>query len=531
MNSPFLPEKPAFDRLWLRRLIWAVAALMTIWLLAWLGVPPLLKTQLQSRLSDQLGRRVTVGAVDFKPWTLELTVRDLVVARADAAGGASADTSPQATFKRLYADIELQSLLRLAPVVDALTLDALTIHLTHTGEGHYDVDDILAKFATQPQEKTGTPLQYALYNLVLSDAAVTLTDAPHQQVHRLSQVNLSLPFLSNLDSKRDVLVSPKLSFKLNGSAFDSSADATPFAQTRKAQVQLRFKDLDLAPYLNYLPATLPLRLRSAVLEADLKLAFEQEERVSVALTGQIAANRVLIDTTAKLRGQAQSDAGQLLRFDRLAIELVDVQPLKQQVDLGRIELVAPHLSLQRDRAGALNVLALVAPDQRKNATESKAASANDVRDASQKDAESSNAEVNHGWRISVLDAAIAQGEIVWLDQVPSPVVSQRLNDLTLQAHDLTWPFTQPMTLQGSAQLATGNISFQGQATDQAADLNVRLNGLPLNVAAPYLADVLVPRLDGTLAAEFGGQWAAAQAGNPGQTQLRVASLELDKLTL
>ena len=50
-----------------------------------LGVPPLLKSQAQSRLSALLGRPVTIGAVDLKPWSLELTLRDVAVAGPEGA--------------------------------------------------------------------------------------------------------------------------------------------------------------------------------------------------------------------------------------------------------------------------------------------------------------------------------------------------------------------------------------------------------------------------------------------------------------
>jgi len=533
MNPSFSSQKAILGKPWLRRLVWVVAALLTLWLLGWLGVPPLLKSQLQSRLGEQLGRAVTVGAVDFKPWTLELTVSDLVVARAQVPAPSTAlnGTLPQLAFKRLYVDMELQSLLRLAPVVDALTLDALALNLTYIGDGHYDMDDVLAKFAAQPEEKESAPLHYALYNLVLSNAAVTFTDTPHKQVHRLNQVNLSLPFLSNLDSKREVLVSPKLSFNLNGSAFDSAADATPFAQTRKAEAQLRFKDLDLAPYLTYLPASLPVRLQSAVVDADLKLSFKQEEKITMALTGRVAASGVRLDVAQKGDAMGEDSAAQLLRFDRLAIDLGNVAPLEQKIDLGRIELTAPHLTVQRDRAGVLNLLALAKPGNGKDAPEKKAASATDTGATGKKDVEQPVAATTNAWQFQVQDIVVSQGEITWLDQVPVPAVRQSLNDLTLQAHALTWPMTQPVALEGSAQLSTAHVNFRGQATDQAADVTASLTGLPLSVAAPYLANALVPKLEGTLAAELGVQWVAARTGKLSQTLLNVASLDLDKLAL
>ncbi len=97
------------------RCLTLAAAVLVLWLLAWLALPPVLKWQLQKQASTMLGRTVMVERVDFRPWTLALTVEGLRVF--NAAGSAD-----QLMVKRIYIDAELQSLLRLAPVVDAITV-------------------------------------------------------------------------------------------------------------------------------------------------------------------------------------------------------------------------------------------------------------------------------------------------------------------------------------------------------------------------------------------------------------------------
>jgi hypothetical protein len=101
---------------WARRAAWAVAGVLTLWVLGWLAVPPLLRHQVQKIASEKLGRTVTLGAVDFKPWTMELTLSIWPLPRPTAR-------PDQVRIKRIYMDGELQSLLRMAPVVDAITVD------------------------------------------------------------------------------------------------------------------------------------------------------------------------------------------------------------------------------------------------------------------------------------------------------------------------------------------------------------------------------------------------------------------------
>ena len=59
-----------------RRLFMAISAVLLLWAVTWLAIPPLLKSQAQSRLTELLGRQVSVGAVNFKPWSLELEAID-----------------------------------------------------------------------------------------------------------------------------------------------------------------------------------------------------------------------------------------------------------------------------------------------------------------------------------------------------------------------------------------------------------------------------------------------------------------------
>jgi hypothetical protein len=66
---------------WQRRAALAVGALLLFWALAYAAVPYILKSQLEKIGSEKLGRQLTVGAVDFKPWSLELTIHDLAIAK------------------------------------------------------------------------------------------------------------------------------------------------------------------------------------------------------------------------------------------------------------------------------------------------------------------------------------------------------------------------------------------------------------------------------------------------------------------
>ena len=504
---------------WFKPATRALAALLGVWALSWLSVPALVKGPLERLASEQLGRTVTVGSLDFKPWSLELTLRDITVAGAKGAEGQA-----QLTIGRVYVDAELQSLLRLAPVVDAFTVENPVLRLTHLGQGRYDVDDVIAKLAA-PKDEAQTPpstepARLALYNLLLQGGRVDFTDNAVGKTHSVQDLLLSVPFISTLSDKKEVRVEPRLAFTLEGSRFDSSAQSTPFAQTRHADAHIRWDDLDLAPYLGYLPASLPIQLKAATLDVDVKLAFEQTPRLAVKLSGQVQTRDV------KMTDREGQD---LLAFDRLTVDMADVRPLEQVVDLAQVELLKPVLHAQRDAAGRLNLAQLAGGP----------APASPPKEAASQPAKSST-KAAVPWAVSVARASVRDGTVHWADQTTQPAAALQARGLGLELTNLALPLQKPVAFKGDFVLPAvaaqgvpeGKLAFEGEATTQNARVQITTEALALQLAAPYVAQHLEPTVAGQLTGTLGVQWQAPPA-DKNATGLTVTAgpLALEQLAL
>ncbi len=507
------------QRRWFKPATRALAALLGVWALSWLSVPALVKGPLERLASEQLGRTVTVGSLDFKPWSLELTLRDIAVAGAKGAEGQA-----QLTIGRVYVDAELQSLLRLAPVVDAFTVENPVLRLTHLGQGRYDVDDVIAKL-TAPKDEPAPPpstepARLALYNLLLQGGRVDFTDNAVGKTHSVQDLLLSVPFISTLSDKKEVRMEPRLAFTLEGSRFDSSAQSTPFAQTRHADAHIRWDDLDLAPYLGYLPASLPIQLKAATLDVDVKLAFEQTPRLAVKLSGQVQTRDV------KMTDREGQD---LLAFDRLTVDMADVRPLEQVVDLAQVELLKPVLHAQRDAAGRLNLAQLAGGP----------APASLPKEAASQPAKPST-KAAPPWAVSVARASVRDGTVHWGDQTTQPAAALQARGLGLELTNLALPLQKPVAFKGDFVLPAvaaqgvpeGKLAFEGEATTQNARVQITTEALALQLAAPYVAQHLEPTVAGQLTGTLGVQWQAPPA-DKNATGLTVTAgpLALEQLAL
>ncbi len=509
---------------WFRRFLWSTFALLLLWGLAWLVVPPLLKHQLIKTSSAQLGRNLQIGEIDFKPWTLEVTVRDLALASQDGA-------TTQVAIKRLYVNVELQSLLRLAPVVDTLTIDGPQLRVRRLALGAYDFDDIVEQLAkASPPGKTDSaePLRFALFNLSVRDGSVDMDDQPAGRQHQLRALSLDLPFLSNLPARREITVTPKLAFVLNGSQFDSSASAIPFAPSRKTDAMFRIKAMDLAPYLPYIPRSVPVRLQHAVLDADLQVKFLQEGNAQVVVSGQLALTEVAM---------ADAAGAELLAFDSLKLVFDEVRPLERQVKIASAALQGPRVSVTRDGQGQINFARLGA---------SAPAGSNGAATASVAEPDPATNPAARApaaaWQLALAELSVRDGVVRWHDASLAPAAELRADALTLDVHDAAWPMARPLAFKGSLALglplpAASNprvtpspidkaaLRFEGQGTQMEASGQLKLEQASLGLLAPYLEQILTPDLQGKLRADLALRWKASDL------HVAVKELNVDQLSL
>lgn len=121
--------------------------------------------------------------------------------------------------------------------------------------------------------------------------------------------------------------------------------------------------------------------------------------------------------------------------------------------------------------------------------------------------------------------------------------NSRLQDLQIEAADLKFPFSKPVSFTAQGRLGGGKpgadtqgklagLSFQGTATDRVATVQARVSDLPLAVLGTYLSEVLEPSLDGQLNADFGLDWQAGTSDTAkGRLNLSIKDITLLALAL
>ncbi len=492
-------------------LAWPAAVALIAAGLAWVGGPPLLKSEGEARLTRALGRPVTLGHVAFQPFALKLSVDDVVI-------GSPGGNAPLLAIDRVVANMSSSSLFRLAPVIEGLEVVRPRLRVAHVSPGHYDVDDLITRFTPAPDAAPSEPARFALYNVQVRDGEIHFDDRPAARQHEIKAFRLDLPFVSNLAAHVAVKVEPRLAFELNGAAFGTGAQATPFAPTRAGTVNLSVDRFDVTPYLGYAPKVWPVRPQRGVIDSDIQATFSVTPggASSLMLTGNLRVT----DFAANTR-----DGADLLAWKSLTLGLSDVQPLARKLAFSQVAFDGLTVHARRTADGQFDGLPSTGSTTAKRVPPSAAAAV-----AMQASAASATAlaapTVPAAWQIGIDSLAVEHGRVEWSDATVSPAASLSLVDVSLKTGRLSLPGPGDMpmflsaTLRSSGQKSRGrgSVVATGAASAGHAALDVAVDTLSLEAFQPYFGRVLTPNVLGQVSGKGRLEW----SDHPQAPQLRLA---------
>ncbi|MBX3606422.1 MAG: DUF748 domain-containing protein, partial [Piscinibacter sp.] len=121
------------------------------------------------------------------------------------------------------------------------------------------------------------------------------------------------------------------------------------------------------------------------------------------------------------------------------------------------------------------------------------------------------------WQVELDRLDIEAAQVRWTDATTRPAAALQLDGLGLQATAVRWPMRErlPLTLeatlrpQADGAAEAGTLRVDAQVGEQAGEAGVTVDGLALAALSPYVAQAVVPRLDGRLSLQGRVDWDAA----------------------
>jgi uncharacterized protein involved in outer membrane biogenesis len=429
-------------------------------------LPPYLKKLAMEKLSEQLGRNVTIESISLNPYALSAAIRGFEIKEDDGS-------AMFVSFEVLYIDLKAISIFKGLPIIREVRLEKPRIHLVRADVDHYNFSDIVEKIQirskTAVPEKPEKPLSFSVSNIQIKDGGIEFDDRPVKTKHEITQINISIPFISNLPTYIESFVQPSFSAMVNGALATAQGTTKAFSDSLETSFDIALKDLDIPYYLGYAPSMLNVKVRSGRLDVAMKLAYRQYTN-RAPLLALIGETRVR-DLATAIKN-ARED---FLKIPLLSIKDISFDLGAQKVEIGSITTGKGSVALSRSVEGQLNVASIVTASTA--TTKALPKTVKSPPPAAPWTVLLKSLAIN-GYAVKFADNSLAEPFGITLDEIDCK--AQNIST----AKDAKGKIALSMRVE-----RRGNASVDGDLSldPPAVDMAVSLKGIPLKPIQPFLA--------------------------------------------
>lgn len=442
MNLPAYITSPRTIK-WLRRF---VIATLTFWAIGFFIMPYAIKPLLEKLITDKYHRPVSIDSISINPIVLSARIKQFNMLDRDGK-------SPLLKFQALYVNLQARSIFAGAPVVEAIQLTQPELHITRLTANTYNISDIIDELLKPSDSKT----LFSLNNIQLTQGRIVFDDQPVHAQQVVSDLNLNIPFISNLPYQADNYVTPLLMAKINGAAIKLTGRSQPFATSHHSIVDLKLTDVDIAKYMEYVPIKLNFSVPSARLDTNLVINFAEntQHQPTLNLGGNASLSQI----------QMTQANNSLLAIKQISVKLDNADLFGLHFKLSQLNIDSPDINLTRNTHGQLNISQLLPASPAAKPTTK------------------SNPPL-----LQIADFNLTHGSINFTDDVPRPQFHTKLNDVTLHLKQFSTAANHPMNILAS--LTTDNQATLSNTTKLtlsplSVEGDLQLINITLQHYAPY----------------------------------------------
>lgn len=486
-------------------------------------LPWVLKTQAEKYLPTLLLRSVMVSQIRFNPFTLKLKID----------GFKLTGTAGKKTFLKidsLMLDIAgFLSLTNRALVLEQLDIKEPYFAAVKKRDLSYDFSDILQALTSpsttvedekQPEERSA--FRFSLNNITIAGGLVEFDDKSTNTVHKVTDIAINLPWISDFPQLIENHVEPSLSAVVNGTPFSAKGTSKPFNQSLETHFAINLDKLDLPHYLSYLPGKRNFNLAAGFLTTRLDLTYVhlKDGKQRLNLRGTVKVNDFLV------RGKDKEKDYRFISFPELLITLGSGNLLAGEIFIDEIVCRKPEIDFLHKQDGAYYLPMLIAAASSEEPVPPAAAGTEKVNLTDDKP-ESKIV-------FKLLKMSLEEGIFKVHDKRVTPSFSTRFSPVDLTIENIS-------TVAGaSAQYSLKLKSDLGEALSCTGDFSLyplkvnthfALQNLPLPKYVAYYKDYFAGRFSGSQLGLSGDVAVAKTEAGEIRMNLRSFTCELDDCKL
>ncbi len=519
-------------RRWL--IVAAVVALLIVayTVFGFVGVPRLLRSNLESFVSTHYSRRVSIGEIHFNPYTLALEIRTLSMPDADG--------QPMLGFSRLFVNVGIVSLWRRGPSFQQIALENPFARVLIRPDGSLNLADLSKGFPpheSKPKEPS-QPMRLFIDRLSVRAGRTLYEDRSRRDpfVADLQPITFDLRDFSTTGKTGNLYALEGASeagerFKWNG-----TLGVNPVASRGHFEV-----DRLLARTLwTYIRDSVAFQIASGT------IALAGDYDFTTAGTPVGLTLDVHDVTVTDLGITPKGQDSHYVDLARIEVHDTKVDLAKRSVQIAKIRLAGGGIHAWRGQRGAINLLELApatasatpAPGAQPAAAPAPSGTATAITPAATPAVATPATPPpgQPGWTVAAPDIALEAFKVSAEDRQVAPTMALTLDPLNVHITGFTTAPGASLEIELDSGINRGGrIGAKAKVSPDSASVTARaeLTGLDLTAFQPYIAQQTSMTLLGgvlgtTLNIERGADGALAVTGDAKVTKLRTIDNELQK---
>jgi len=461
-------------RLFIKIFLILCCLVLAFTLFGFFAAPPILKNLLIKNISKTLKRDVSIAKIQVNPFALTIKISGINIKE-------MGKTDTMFSLDELFVDAGASSIFKRALILEEVRLKKPYINIMRNKDGTYNFSDLMAlgdkktDGEKKPEKTEKKPFYFSLNNISLMDGSIDFFDGPADTRHTIRDMNIKIPFISNLAHYTKTFIQPYFSATINDDMYVIQGDVKPFAEPREAYINIDIQDLDIPKYLAYIPAKMNFKLLSGSLDIASKVSFVEykDKPPSIVISGSIKIRKLAGDDLHKRL---------IFRLPSTEIDIKSLEPIQKTLEVSKVLISSPEVSLERDREGVLNLQKLI--EEKKAAAKKKGEERKEERKEVKKEAE-------RKFALSLNEVMVEKGKLSFNDLTTSQPVNIIINNLGLRAENISLEKNNQSKLSLSFLFdKNGGITVKGPFSINPlfADLSVDIKNIHINTLQPYFTD-------------------------------------------
>ena len=332
-----LGSRPAVKK----TLVWALIFVTVYSIAGFFLVPPILKSVLVKKLSEGLHRQVAIRQIKVNPFVLSATVRGFLIKERNGR-----DTF--VSFDELYLNLQSISILKRGLVLSEIKVNRPYVNIVRNDDASYNFSDLLGPKPKKEEKMPG----FSLNNIQILNGSIDFFDGLKHTAHKIRDLEIKIPFISNLPYYTDIYVQPSFYAKINDTPVSFKGKTKPFSDSHETNLEVNIKNLDIPFYISYSPFKMPLKVLSGLLDINTEVSYVQyrDKQPSLSVTGNVAFRKIRI---------VDLNEHPIVSLPAFQISFAPSDLITRKIHLAKVMLQSPELNISRDRSAKINLQALL----------------------------------------------------------------------------------------------------------------------------------------------------------------------------